>query len=281
MSSLPGGQQHARLNCRFLECPIVEDPGEATDEDMPNIGPTGRHQRHRGLLLALAVSWVVVPLVLGLLTSSALLGVAAFGVWMSMSGIGAGIWLSSQAESNTPVHRTPQQHSTTQTPQGWLVPSDVVRLAEPPPHDEAALFDRRRLLTALSAVVLAGCAVAVPLVFRNDADRSTEAYVFGMAFVWLVLSCGCLCSTIHNLRQGEPRPLLDRPAVLIVFLGVQCLLLLLVFVMAIPGADWTLGAWLGLLFLMGSLAATVLWLVATGERWSLSYARRTHSRQVR
>src|ERR1700677_816894 len=70
----PGWQQHARLNRRFLECPIVKDPVEATDEEMPNIGPTGRHQRHRGLLLALAVSWVVVPLVLGLLTSSALLG---------------------------------------------------------------------------------------------------------------------------------------------------------------------------------------------------------------
>jgi peptidoglycan/LPS O-acetylase OafA/YrhL len=194
---------------------------------------------------------------------------------MSMSGIGAGIWLSSQAESSTPVHRTSQQHSTTQTPQGWLVPSDVVRLTEPPPQDEAAIFDRRRLIWVLSAVVLAGCAVAMPLVFQNNVDRSTEGYVFGMAFVWLALSLGCLCSTIHNLRQGEPRPLLDRPAVLIVFLGVQSLLLLLVFVMALPGAVWTIGAWLGLLLLAGSFVATALWLVATGERWSLSYARRS------
>lgn len=192
---------------------------------------------------------------------------------MSMSGIGVGIWLSSRAESSTPVRR--MSHSTTQTPQGWLVPSDVVRLAEPPPQEEAALFDRRRLQWALSAVVLAGCAVAMPLVFQHDADRTTEGYVFGMAFVWLVLSLGCLCSTIHNLRQGEPRPLLDRPAILIIFLGVQSLLLLLVLVMALPGAIWSIGAWLGLVFLMGSLVATALWLVATGERWSLSYARRS------
>jgi hypothetical protein len=194
---------------------------------------------------------------------------------MSISGIGAGIWLSNQAGSSTLVHPTPQQHSTTQTPQGWLVPSDVVRLAEPPPPEEAALFDRKRLMWALSAVVLAGCAVAVPLIFRNEADRSTEGYVFGMAFLWLVLSLGCLCSTIHNLRQGEPRPLLDRPAVLIIFLGAQGLLLLLIFVMALPGAAWSIGAWLGLPLLVGSFGATALWLVSTGERWSLSYARRS------
>ena len=209
------------------------------DGDPPSIRANTRHRRHRGLLFALVASWVVVPLALGLLTSSALLGIAAFGVWISMSGIGAGIWLSSRAESSTPFRRTSQEHSTTQTPQGWLVPSDVVRLAEPPPKDEAALFDRRRLMWALSAVVLAACAVTVPLVFRNEADRSTEGYVFGMAFLWLVLSLGCLCSTIHNLRQGEPRPLLDRPAVLIIFLGGQSLLLLLILVMALPGAAWT------------------------------------------
>ncbi len=253
------------------------DAGASTEA---NAQLTRRRQRIHHVAIALTVASIIVPLFIGLLTNSVLLGVAAFGVWTAMSFIGVGIWSSSQAESEHPSD-IPQRRSTASTPQGWLISSDTVRRKEPPPEDEAARFDRRRFALALIALVLAGGGAAASLVFRDANSPSTGGYVFAMNVLWFVLSIGCLWSTKHNLRQGEPRPELDRPRLLTIFIGGQGLLLLLFFAMALPGAVWTIGAWLGLLLLAGSLVATVLWIVATGHRWSLSYAKRSNPQMNR
>jgi hypothetical protein len=108
------------------------------------------------------------------------------------------------------------------------------------------------------------------------------AMVF-MSGYWTVLAIGIFWWTVHNLRQGEPRPSLERPSALIGVVVPLFAFEVLAFGQTLVGGSnsppiqWRLGDVFGLVLLIGSVICTGLWIFVTSRRWSVSYARK-HTR---
>jgi hypothetical protein len=245
--------------------------GQAADRDHP-------HQKPKRVALWLGVSWVIVPLAFGFVSGNALIGVVAFGVWTSMSTIGFGIWASSRAASLAPatVHRS-FASSTAFTPQGWALPERVVRRAEPP-ADEAESLDRLRLLWARIALAFSAVGFLVALLLGIASEPALGITTVMLTGYGLILAIGIFWWTVHNLKQGEPRPVLEQPGIFIVNLVVFVLFVALMYSITLapstnsPPVQWSFGDVLALLLFIAFLVAVVCWIRVTGRRWSLSYA---------
>ena len=237
------------------------------------------HSLARRVVIVLLASWLVVPLVVGLASDSPLLAALAFGVWATMSSVIFGVWASNRdvPHRQAELRATPKPHSAGFTPQGWALPLGIVRLSSPP-LEETEQIDRARRRWAWSATILAMVATAAPLASAITHHSGFTFLVFLSSAYWLILCIGALWWTIHKLRQGEPRPTLDRPASLIGFALPFYLVIADFLYTALLGNDhptvtWTYGAVLGLVFLGLTIAANAKWIVVTGRRWSLSYSR--------
>ena len=80
------------------------------------------------VLVVAALSWVMVPTATGILTGSVLLAGVAFAVWMSLTTVVLGIWVSSLTVDSSPV----RTHQPKMSPEGWPLPAGVTRQVRHP-----------------------------------------------------------------------------------------------------------------------------------------------------
>ena len=111
-----------------------------------------------------AVSWIALPLGVGFLTESAALGATTFVVL----DVDEHRWVRTLGRSKQRCVVSP---SRVANPLGHLdLPGmaeylpGIVHRSEPPPADETDLIDHRRMLWAITALVLAGCSCACTMV---------------------------------------------------------------------------------------------------------------------
>ena len=223
------------------------------------------HSLVRRVFILLLASWLIVPLVAGLASRSPIFAAVAFAVWAAMSTVIFGMWASNRAvpHRQAEVSTTATSHSTGFTPQGWAVPLGIVRLPAPSPEDTVPV-DRARKRWAWLALLFAIVATGAPLASAITNHSGFTFLVFLSSAYWLVVCIGALCWTFHNLHQCEPRPTLERPAILIGFVLAWYLIIAVLLYNALlgmghPAATWTYGAVLGLVFLGLSMAANGSW----------------------
>ena len=86
--------------------------------------------------------------------------------------------------------------------------------------------------------------------------------ILGLGFVWL---------STTSIRHGGPRPSMDRLAASIGLLIPLCVLTVVDLGPVITDSGWTKGDVIGLLLLLGAVAASAWWTVETNRRWKLTY----------
>jgi hypothetical protein len=238
---------------------------------MGRIVPTDLHTTQRRevrvVSLATVFTWLVVPAVTGVLTGSLLLAGVAFAVWVSLTTVVLGIWVSSL----TVAPSTPVTHQTRVSPQGWILPAGVTRRSEIP-EDLAQQLDTRRMVSAglVVALALLGFIVTILMGIGSQVDAGVTILfacgywsIFGIGFVWL---------SVTSIRHGGPRPSIDRLSmsiglVLPLYMGT----LIWLGAAIVKDSGWTDGDVIGLLLLVGAIASNIWWIVETDRRWKLTY----------
>lgn len=258
-------------------------------------------------LIIFASSAVGIPLIAGLIAHSYLWAAVAFSVWTSLFTVTLGI-IFSQRTANEQMRFTPQKvHLTggaspraekrppanndasmdawiayrneegaaprpgSHLPNGWLLPQHVTLRPTPPP--EVALAAGVQVIRAAwtgFGLALAGGLLA----FSAYGSSSTTATVIGLMGVEIAAyNFALLLFTRHSVRGGMPRPLLDRPSLI---LGTYLPLLTIGFGV-VGGLFDQLSGWntqidLGFLAVVASMGANAWWFIATAQRWNLTYA---------
>jgi hypothetical protein len=87
----------------------------------------GQHRKIVVVFGVVALTWIAVPVVVGLISGNLLLAGVCFAVWISLTAVTLGIWVSSSTVDHSRVTR-----SAAVSPEGWVLPAGVTKRSSVP-----------------------------------------------------------------------------------------------------------------------------------------------------
>jgi NADH:ubiquinone oxidoreductase subunit 6 (subunit J) len=211
-------------------------------------------------------SLIVVPVAIGVLSDSVLLGVVAFAVWTTVALTGARIRFSSRNVETLPPSRAANQSLEN----GWVLPLRV-RVRESAYPDLEASIDRNRAIAAYFGLGMCIPAIVVPFAFGHPSHGDPAVLVGILAVNVLLVNVFIVAYCRRSLRHRMPRPNLDRPSSLL-FAAVPLLLALVYLIAGVARiGGWNSADAVGLITLGLSIAANFWWAFETARRWNLAY----------